>query len=289
MRTIYAIASLGIIYGLFSLQNPTKKKPKLAKFFAENYAYIPSGNVLLDGETVHVDSFYLFKTECSNFNYLEFLTDLKKLGSQKEYNLHYPDTNNWNSFSFSPYAKHYFTHPAYRDFPVVNVNKESAEAYCVWLGQKLSQGQPDFIFEARLPTRVEWVRAAKKDSQFSYSWNTNQLQNEKGQMKANCIHVKPENLSKNIETGNIEIKKTISPSVSIGDVDIMAPVKAYWPGNFSLYNMNGNAAEMTQDGYVCGGSWRQFGYDIRNDSYEKYSKSNINIGFRPLLRVRRKE
>jgi formylglycine-generating enzyme required for sulfatase activity len=285
MKTIYTLV---LICGLYSLQNSTKKKPKLAKFFVENYAYIPTGNVLLTGETILVDSFYLFKMECSNFNYLEFLSDLKKQGSQKEYDLHYPDTNNWNTFTTSPYAKHYFTHPAYRDYPVVNVTKESAEAYCVWLGQKLSENQPDFIFEARVPTRAEWVRASKKDSQFSYSWNTHQLRNEKGQMKANCIHVNPESLSKNKETGNLEIKKTIAPSLSAADADVTAPVKSYWPGNFNLYNMNGNAAEMTQDGLICGGSWRHFGYDIRNDSYEKYNKSDINVGFRPLVKVRRK-
>lgn len=288
MKTIYSIIAFTATFCLISSFNSKQKKPKLAKFFIENYAFIPSGNVVLDSKEIIVDSFYLFKTELSNFQYLEFLSDLKRSGKLEEYKKYYPDTSNWRVFPNSKFADYYFTHPAYRDFPVVNVTQASAEAYCLWLGQKLGEGQPGFEFEARLPTRAEWLRAAKSESKYAYSWNTNQLTNEKGQILANFTRIGLERLSKNPETGNLEIKGSPILPEANSSFDILAPVKSYWAGNFGIYNMNGNAAEMTLDGFVCGGSWRQFGYDVRNDSFSNYEKSDIHIGFRPLVHVKRK-
>ena len=69
---------------------------------------------------------------------------------------------------------------------------------------------------------------------------------------------------------------------SIGDnADVLAPSKSYWPNDFGIYNMNGNASEMISDGeFVVGGDWRSPGYDIRNESIKAYNGPSPEIGFR---------
>ena len=49
-------------------------------------------------------------------------------------------------------------------------------------------------------------------------------------------------------------------------------IYAYGPHRFGLYNMNGNVAEMVADrDIVVGGSWKNTGYDVRNESCLLYT------------------
>ena len=43
-------------------------------------SYIPSGQTLVENDTVSVQSFYISKGEITNFQYQEFLADLKRKG-----------------------------------------------------------------------------------------------------------------------------------------------------------------------------------------------------------------
>lgn len=70
-------------------------------------------------------------------------------------------------------------------------------------------------------------------------------------------------------------------------MDNLAPAESYWPSKNGIYNLNGNAAELTSDGKVCGGSWTSIASEIQNDSYIEYVKPSNDIGFRPIFRVKK--
>ena len=82
----------------------------------------------------------------------EFLKDI-------EINI-YPDTLTWNhdySYSFNdPYAKKYFWHPAFDDYPVVGVNWKQATAFAHWRSKMMNSFLRDIkqpiLPEFRLPT-----------------------------------------------------------------------------------------------------------------------------------------
>ncbi len=125
--------------------NKPKDKVKLSKSFTSKYAYVPSGFVSIEGTKSEVGAFYMFKTEVSNLEYTEFLSDLKDESLKEKYSV---KSENWtkNLMRGEPYAEHYHTHPAYQNYPVVNVTSESAKAYCEWLTEKYASmdiGLPD--------------------------------------------------------------------------------------------------------------------------------------------------
>jgi formylglycine-generating enzyme required for sulfatase activity len=58
----------------------------------------------------------------------------------------------------------------------------------------------------------------------------------------------------------------------------------YWPSPLSLYNIQGNAAEMTSTiGVAVGGSFRHFAKDSYNDQIQEYKKQEDWLGFRCLV------
>lgn len=266
--------------------NTNVRKDKLKSLLKMSYAFVPSGTIVIDGDVLAVDSFYTLKTELTNFQYLEFLASLKKVGKMEEYHLMYPDTNVWKGI-YDDNRSIYFKHPAYRDYPVVGVSLEQAKAYCQWLGEVLEKNFTDYTFEAKLPSREEWLMATKGDFVSSYAWGTNYVRNEKGQVQANFVRIGDENLVRDSVTKKISVRP-IQQMTTDWPMDLLAPAESYWPTKKGIYNLNGNAAELTNDGKVCGGSWRSLASEIQNESYVEYLKPTNEIGFRPIFRVKKK-
>ncbi|MDB0037752.1 formylglycine-generating enzyme family protein [bacterium] len=248
--------------------------------------YIPSGNSLVNGDTLSVQSFYMSSSEITNLQYNEFLADLLSNGNLDAYNIAKIDSTGWTKDPDLRYMEAmqnlYHSHPAYDNYPVVNVSKKGAELFCQWLTEKydsLSNGELKLNF--RLPQHAEWIRAASGDIVGStYSWNGPYLRNAKGCMLANFLGMGSENISRNTETGEMEIVKTgyLSP---FDDAFLMAPTKSYFPSQYGLYNMNGNVSEIISDGDLAvGGDWYSPGYDIRNSSIKDFNEPDPTVGFR---------
>ena len=180
----------------------------------------------------------------------------------------FPDTSVWfKNFSVKynePIMQGYFTHPAFKNYPVVGVNWEQANAFCHWRTEivkhqlaKKSKNPP--IAEFRLPTEAEWEYAARGGrANTNYPWG-----NDDPQSRCNYV-----------DAGFNE------PTIA----------RSYSPNNYGLYDMAGNVAEWTSTNYdnsrmnkvIKGGSWNDNKDFIKNSSktYNHIDSANVFVGFR---------
>jgi hypothetical protein len=64
-------------------------------------------------------------------------------------------------------------------------------------------------------------------------------------------------------------------------------VDAFWPSKLRLYNLEGNAAEMTSTkGIAMGGSFRQYASECTSDHEQSYSGPQDWVGFRYVVTIR---
>ncbi len=216
----------------------------------------------------------------------------------------YPDTLCWiRDFAYSynePYARNYFSHPAYDDYPVVGVNWKQAKAFCDWRtkiwNKYKGEGEPNTeVF--RLPTESEWEYAARGGHDLApYPWGGYYVRNAKGCLLANF---KPGRGNYPEDGGMATVK-----------------VDAYFPNDFGLYNMAGNVAEWTETAYfpnaynnvhdmnpdikydakedepnsykrkvIRGGSWKDISYFLQTGTrhWEYQDTTKSYIGFRCAL------
>jgi gliding motility-associated lipoprotein GldK len=218
----------------------------------------------------------------------------------------YPDTLVWLSdFSYAanePLVEGYFSHPAYRNYPVVGVTWRQAKAFNSWRTRyNNNYAQKKHLarrFPYDLPTEAEFEYAARGGKiGTDYPWGGPYIRNSKGCLLANF---KPSR-GNYIEDGGAY---TVN-------------VKSYFPNDYGLYNMAGNVAEWTSSAYdessttfisdieptyhysakqsdpevfkrkvVRGGSWKDVGYFLQNAtrSYEFQDTAKSYIGFRCVTR-----
>lgn len=288
-KFFFVISCMLATVTLSSSVSDKKEMNELPKTVRSNFALVPAGMVYVGSDSMALTHFYLLKTEVDNLSYREFLGDLKKNGKQNEYSIENVDSTKWRSEMAycEPYVNYYFSHPAYNQFPVVNVSYEGAQLYCKWLSEKFNQlYSHEFAYEVRLPSRVEWLYAAESAMRKTpYTWGGPFLRNSHGCELCNYKCVGDEKISEDSITHTVSAFNT----AGLDGADITAPVESYFPNLLGLYNMNGNVAEMVSEkGIAVGGSWASTGYDVRNESIMNYTQPSPLVGFRPLLIVKRK-
>ncbi|HVS92406.1 MAG TPA: SUMF1/EgtB/PvdO family nonheme iron enzyme [Mucilaginibacter sp.] len=214
----------------------------------------------------------------------------------------YPDTLVWLSdFTYAanePMVENYFSHPAYRNYPVVGVTWRQARAFTVWRTRyndayKDSHHLPHRA-PYRLPTETEFEYAARGGRiGTDYPWGGPYIKNAKGCLLANF---KPGRGNYTDDGGAYTVN-----------------VRSYFPNDYGLYNMAGNVAEWTSSAFdesastfvhdlapsleyeakpndpavlkrkvVRGGSWKDVGYFLQNSTrtYEYQDTAKSYIGFR---------
>ncbi|HMQ08486.1 MAG TPA: SUMF1/EgtB/PvdO family nonheme iron enzyme [Saprospiraceae bacterium] len=225
-----------------------------------------------------------------------------QLIKKEEVNI-YPDTLCWiRDFSYSanePYARNYFWHPAFDDYPVVGINWNQAKAFCNWrtkIWNTFNTKQPP-IESFRLPTEAEWEYAARGGHDIApYPWGGYYLRNAKGCLLANF---KPGRGNYPEDGGLYTVK-----------------ADSYFPNDYGLYCMSGNVAEWTETAFhetsylyehdlnpdfkynaspndpevykrkvIRGGSWKDIGYFLQTSTraWEYQDTSKSYIGFRCAL------
>lgn len=276
----------------------------LQKFDKKEYAFIPSGTFPYQNDSMSVQSFYMGKKEISNKEYRTFLFDLIIQGRTDEFLIAKPDQSQWStSKGNTAMEEHYFSHPAYDNFPVVNVSRAGAELYCKWMSQELlkfvGDKHPERYNDVRLPMHVEWVFAASAEGkQLPYPWDGIYLRNYQGLILAN-YRAEMDPLRQDYRA-NITPKDTLNQgSVTFQGEDLTAPVGSYFPNANGLFNMSGNVAEMVYHSNTdprieiystvpgtAGGGWMNTAEEIKilaPDPYNGIVGAHKNIGFRIVM------
>lgn len=93
---------------------------------------------------VTVSSFYMDRTEVTNFHWLEYVNWMKRVYYKSYphiFKKSLPDTLVWRSpLSYKEkYVDYYFRHPAYRDYPVVGVSWLQANDFCKWRTDRVNE------------------------------------------------------------------------------------------------------------------------------------------------------
>ncbi|MFN8208115.1 MAG: SUMF1/EgtB/PvdO family nonheme iron enzyme [Bacteroidales bacterium] len=219
------------------------------------------------------EKLYASRFEVSNKLYRTFLSSLKQANDNALLSIAQIDTLKWrDKLSYNePYVQFYHNHPAYSNYPVVNVSHEGARLFCAWLTEQYNTN-PKRKFKKvlfRLPTEQEWITAARGgDSLAIYPWQGKDLTDKSGKQRCNYKR----------ETGG----NSGMEGQQYDHADITAPVNSYWKNNFGIFNMSGNVAEMIDEkGIAKGGSWNENKEYLKIDAQYRYDGSaQTSVGFR---------
>lgn len=297
-----------------STQKEKKKMIEaLAKFNKGKYAYIPMGSFLYKKDTFSVQAFYMQTTEVTNLEYRTFLADLLIQNKTVDYLLAKPNQEAWvtkfpRSFN-EPMRDMYFWHPAYDEYPVVNISRKGAELYCLWLTNEtnnyLKTNNKTLINDLRIPVDLEWAYAANNGkNQVKYANGNDFLRDSKGKYEMNYMCYSKEQckydtvLNLYVPKNKEELKETNIKAPSYIDDGGFHTVygKSYAPNNYGLYCMAGNVSEIVNtydkknNKYLKtgtkGGSWFSCDYFLEIDADDEYSNeisASPLIGFRPVM------
>ncbi len=228
---------------------------------------------------------YMAETEVSNQEYRKYLNWLKK-NRPDNYVASLPDSLKWrNNSSFcEPFVTYYFQHPAYKNYPLVNISQRQATKYCEWLHDSLEtyfalNNSIIDSFVVRLPSTEEWMIAARGGLPEStiYPWEGNAPRITTGK-------------NKDLNKWRLNCKASgIYWYFDIKSDFITTSVYSYWPNGFGLYNMSGNVAEwVSETGKTKGGSWNLPPYNARIDVAgfrDGDSTAAADIGFRYVIEI----
>lgn len=93
---------------------------------------------------VTVASFYMDRTEVTNFNWLEYMYWMRRVYNKTYphvYKKCVPDTLAWRAALGyrEKYVNYYLRHPSYRDYPVVGVSWLQANDFCKWRTDRVNE------------------------------------------------------------------------------------------------------------------------------------------------------
>ncbi len=217
---------------------------------------------------VTVSPFYIDQYEVTNSEYREYLSQL----SSEERTERMPDSTAWDRARMQASWEVYFRGNYYSNYPVLAVTWADARAYC--------KAQ-----EKRLPTEAEWEYAARGGHLGRvYPWDGMSTLDQEGDYLANF---KPEE------------------GYTADGYAFTAPVDAFPPNDWGLYNVAGNVAEWTLDAYtptydnisdfnpryrdedeprrvVRGGAWDSdsFSIGVGVRDAQRNDEPSVSVGFR---------
>jgi len=154
--------------------SPTEPEKESINDGYGNYVFVPLGKFFMGDNfsesveeqvhTVFLNSYYIGEYEVTNAEYKEFILDEG-----------YADSLYWTAGYYGNWSlPAFWNDPRYKgggipdneNFPVIGISWYEAVAYCEWLSTKTNR-----IY--RLPTEVEWEKAARGTDQRKYPWGNN--------------------------------------------------------------------------------------------------------------------
>ena len=232
---------------------------------------------------------HIGKFEVTNGEYNLFLKNLKQTKNYELYYKCYPDTTLWNkNFAMAfhdPLTNMYNCHPAYSNYPIVNITHEGAVAYCKWLTVQYNQQHPEGKYVSfRLPSEQEWRYAAgsKNEKSISPFPNDNILSCDPAITGKKKSKNEIDTTEHCLYLGNIKTDKGYQADGGFHTIS----VTSYRPNAFGIYNTFGNVAEMTSTkGVIKGGSWADLFSECTFDKNANYSDLDPRVGFRIMMEV----
>jgi formylglycine-generating enzyme required for sulfatase activity len=285
------------------------KKPQTSKYLTKHYVKVPAGKVYMHPDRIKIEKldsfkmldarsaalapqrffdhgldscseFYVSSTEITNINWKEFLSYLKQEGRMEEYNANILDTTVWRTaLAYNePFVDYYYWHPAYKDYPAVGMTLIQAQAYASWLTEIFAMRDQEVKITFSVPTKKQWIRAARGETSGFYPWGGPYMRNSKGIYLSNFKRFDAQNIRYNREKQEYQV---VPFNNSSSTMTITAPAESYYPNQFGVYNMSGNVAELvSNDTVAMGGSWNDTGYDVRVESKQPAIDAKSTIGFR---------
>ena len=276
--------------------------------------------ISLDGEAFKVSSpantikiaenFYADESEVSNQDYRTYLYSLAQLYGREspEFEQALPDTLVWRGqMSYGePYTNHYFSHPAFDQYPVVGVDLDQAKHFSNWRTEQAAEAllrskglikpmdnkDPEHCFSIKrylegdydwiikrtsvafprfsIPTIKEWEKIAGLESQLNYGVDRTTRYNKKILKRYHCLfHT------------DVELELSRTNTYSSRPSNRPDDVKSLSKNIYGLYGTIGNVAELVDHkNTIKGGSWFHKMEDIAIEKNEKIKKPNSWVGFR---------
>lgn len=268
------------------IQENDKRIKKMVKDFVKkkkDWSYLPSGSFNIAGKTVSLQAFYVKATEVTNLEYKTFLFDLLKNDKKEEFNKAKPNQKAWTE-TFGEFAdpmtKMYFSHPAYDDYPVVNITAVGAKMYSDWFTKKVREVSKEEINSFRLPVDAEWRYVASEMGRFKkYAWDGQYLRNAKGCYLSN-FHAGTES-------------DTVKNEYKADGGFYTVKVDSYFPTAQEVFNISGNVAEIVmvkqEEKYtakIIGGSFLSNAEELQLNYPAQdilHPKGTPSVGFRPVI------
>lgn len=270
---------LSIIFSIFLLLPRDPSSLVIAKQFEKKLVKI-------------TDSLYVCKYETTNLDYRTFIKYLKQ-NNESLYEKCAPDTLVWrqiNSYC-EPLVEFYHSHPAYNSYPVVGVSYDAALEYCKWLTDMYNSDVERKFMKVvfALPSEKEWVFAASSGVKGRlYPWRDYYLRDKRGEYLCNYTYITDAFVTRDSlgQPTLLSARNAGSHGPANDRAFYTASVESFKPNEFGLYNMSGNVAEMVSEkGIAKGGSWNDYGGDVRIDIQGKYTDASAQVGFRVFMKI----
>lgn len=285
MNQLLAIAFMAFIPFITLAQKPYKPLKAGWAAYLEKQTVVVKADTLLAG-----------KYEATNIEYRQFLNDLLKNGKQQQYQNYEIDSNGWSSeMTYNlPYVNYYHRHPAYNDYPVVNITHEAATAFCEWLTIQYNN-DPKRKYKKvkiKLPDLYQWMLMFTSNDKYNqmYPWGGASTRNSNGKLLANYL-VTPEHLIKRVNESKelvIDYHSYWPMAGKLSPFFYTNHPEAFPPNALGCYNVAGNVSEMLETkGVRKGGSFISPGYYLTLNADEEFPllEKGSMIGFRYFVEV----
>ncbi len=255
--------------------------------------YNETFNDSLESNVITIKAFYISKFEISNALFMRFIDEIEEVEVKNKF---YPQNELWRTETDRMQFFHYATQ--FPNHPVVNISKEAMMAFCDWL-TTIYNSDPKRKFDKvvfTIPTVKQQLFVQQCGLNFNhYSWGgpyfidvkQNYLMNFNPLFDHLAYDKKKLVTSTNYKNSQYSILKK---SRSLDGYELTAPVDAYNPCEFGIYNLNGNVAEAVSDSdIVFGGSFASMQENCTNFgmndflALERISVPSPQVGFRVVI------
>ena len=240
--------------------NTSELNLSLPERMPENMAYIPGGSFIFGDRTfddqfarTHLDAFFISRREVSIGEYLQFWNSIASKELKERYRAYVDNTADMGRKLMPLWDDSgKLTVPYTEKMPVIGITVDAMESYCKYMSAKTG-------FSYRLPTALEWEKAARGVDGREYVWG-NTFQKD-----AACL-----NTLDQTAPGNIPAEVGTHPE----DCSV-----------YGIYDMTGNARELVTNP----GGWQY--YTVKGSSFNlsesfarlaahAYAFNPSDVGFR---------